>query len=86
MSTLVGFKRFTSKKGQKYCVANLVSDYSARELEFDNFGQKIEEVWLPVDLYDLLTPADIGKTVTLNYEIISGKAYLSSFVVNKNNK
>lgn len=27
MSKLVGYKRFTSKKGERYCVAQVVSDF-----------------------------------------------------------
>lgn len=76
MSTLVGFKHFTSKKGVSYCVANVVSSYNDREIQNDCVGSKVEEVFLPEEQKDYLKPSDIGKKVNLDYEISGGRAYL----------
>lgn len=73
---IVGFKRFTSKKGKDFCVANCVSDFSDREYDNGCCGQKIEEIFMPEADYDLLQPEHIGKIATFEYEINNGKAYL----------
>ena len=79
MSKLVGFKRFKSKKGDDFCVANVVSDYSVNAVGC--FGQKVEEIFLPDDLYDYLQPEHIGKEIRLDYEINGNRAYLKGVKV-----
>lgn len=81
MSKLVGFKHFTSKKGANFCVANVVTEYSAREITIDCVGSKVEEIFLPADQLTYLIPSDIGKEVRLEYEISGGRAYLTKFEV-----
>lgn len=73
---LVGFKKFSSKEGKLFCVANCVSDYTSKEKERGNYGAKVETIFLPEACVDLLTPADIGKDLILEYTINEGKAYL----------
>lgn len=81
MSTLIGYRRFTGKNGKSYCVANVTSDFSAREIENGAVGLKTQEVFLPESQYDYLTPADCGKKTVLDYEINGGRAYLIHFTV-----
>ena len=42
---------------------------------------KSQEVFLPDDQLDYLTPADCGKKCQLDYEINGGRAYLINFSV-----
>lgn len=85
MTKLVGYKKFVSKKnGKTYCVAEVVQDLSAREIENGSVGQKVDEIFLPEDKLDLLKITDIGKELTLDYELSGGRAYLVNVtVVNK---
>lgn len=73
---IVGYKRFTSKKGTALCVVNCLSDFTDREYANNCFGQKIEEIFMPADEYDLLKPEHIGKMANFEYEINNGSAYL----------
>ena len=61
MSKLVGYKRFTSKKGERYCVAQVVGDFSQRDIDNGCCGSKVEEVFLPAERVDELNPSHIGK-------------------------
>lgn len=84
MCKLVGYKRFTSKKNNKdYCVANIVDAYSKRETDGGCVGHKVQELFLPEDQYELLTPADIGKNLHLDYEFSGQRAYLVHVAVEK---
>lgn len=80
-SVLVGFKRFKGGNGKDYCVANIVTQYSERELKYDNFGSKVQEIFLPDEFYSYLEEKHIGKSVELGYEINGNRAYLISFKV-----
>ena len=81
MSTLIGYSRFTGKNGRNYCVANVTSEFSARDIQNGAAGLKSQEVFLPDDQLDYLTPADCGKKCQLDYEINGGRAYLINFSV-----
>lgn len=76
MVKLVGYKRFTSKKGTECCVASIVKDMSAREKENGAVGQSVDEIFLPPEQINLLKPTDIGKELLLDYELSAGRAYL----------
>lgn len=78
---LVGFKRFTSKKGKRYCVIHLVTPYGQRDLDDGCFGSQAEDIFLPDDLFDLLTVKDLNKDVEVIYEISSGRAFVTDLKV-----
>lgn len=81
MCRLVGYKRFKSKKGKNFCVANIVSGYSNRDIERNCVGEKVEEIFLPDEQYDLLTPDDIGRELSFDYDMSGGRAYLIGVTV-----
>lgn len=81
MSTLIGFKKFTGKNGKDYCVANVLGDYSARDIERGCVGQKVEEVFLPNEQFNYLNSSDVGKPVKMEFEYSGNRAYLVSFVI-----
>lgn len=82
MTKLVGFKRFKGKKdGREYCVAEVVSDFSARELENGCAGCKAEEIFLPAEKVDYLNQSHIGKEIKFDYELSGGRAYLVDFTI-----
>lgn len=77
MSTLVGFKRFNSKDGKKrYCVAEVVSEFSQRENSNGSVGSKAEEIFLPEEKVDYLNASHIGKEIKFEYELSGGRAYI----------
>lgn len=78
---LVGFKRFTSKKGNPLCVAVIESPFSEADNQRGSFGCDCETVFLPSEQYSYLTIKDIGKNVKLNWDIVNGRAYLRELVV-----
>ncbi len=82
-STLVGFRRFTSKKGTPCCVANIVTEFSPADVSRGSCGSDCQSVFLPDNLLDYLTEKDIGKSVELFYSINAGRAYLQNLVVQR---
>ena len=78
---LIGFKKFSSKEGKVFCVANCMSEYSSKEKNRGCCGSKIEEIFLPESCVNLLQPADVGKDIVLEYTINAGKAYLDDVKV-----
>lgn len=77
MQKLVGFKKFVSKKdGTRYCVMQIVGDFSRRDLDNGCVGQKVEEVFCPADMVDKINQTHIGKGVKLDYELSGSRAYL----------
>lgn len=81
MSKLVGYKRFTSKKGERYCVAQVVSDFSQRDIDNGCCGSRVEEIFLPAERVDELNPSHIGKEIKFDYELSGNRAYLVDFHV-----
>lgn len=78
---LVGYKRFKGGNGQHYCIANIMTDYSKRELQKECYGRKVSEVFLPDEQYNYLQPQAIGKAVELMYQVDGNRAYLIEFRV-----
>lgn len=76
MTKLVGYRKFTSKNGKEYCVAEVVSDITEREANRGFVGQKVEELFMPEDQVDIFKPTDIGKEIETTYELSGGRAYL----------
>lgn len=77
MTKLVGYRKFaSSKNGKEYCVAQVVSDVTEREVNRGFVGQKVEELFLPEDQIDVFKPSDIGKEIETTYELSGGRAYL----------
>jgi len=81
--TLLGYRRFTSKSNKPCCVAVVATNCDEKDNERGSFGQSAEDVFLPSELYSYLQPSDIGKPVTLNYNITNGRAYINDFIVDR---
>lgn len=78
---LIGFKRFTSKKGSPTCIALVATPFDERQNEKGNYGCDVETLFLPSELFNYLEEGDLGKEVTTDYDIVSGRAYLRNFTV-----
>lgn len=83
MCKLLGYKKFTGKNGKEYCVANVTTPYKDRDKERGCVGSDVQEIFLPEKQLNLLSPADIGKDLDLNYELSGGRAYLVDVSVKK---
>lgn len=86
MKKLIGFKRFTSRKGAPTCIAVLASQYTPQQNERGSYGCDVEQVFLPQEQFDYLTVEDLGKEVITDYDIIGSRAYLRNLVVNRDEK
>lgn len=64
---LVGYKRFKSKQGKDYCVANVISDYSPAEISRGCTGKKVQEIFIPDEQYGYLNNEHIGHELKLTY-------------------
>ena len=81
--TLLGYRRFTSKKGTPCCVALVATKYDASDNQRGNFGSNADEIFLPQEMYSYLMPDDIGKLVVANYNVVNGRAYINDFYVER---
>ncbi|MBQ2744851.1 MAG: hypothetical protein IJF37_04460 [Lachnospiraceae bacterium] len=68
MVKLVGFKRFTSKKGNELCIATVLRDATTREKEYGCVGQVAEDIFVPTGQIDYLTEKMIGKEIKLYWD------------------
>lgn len=67
-STIVGYRKFLSRdKKTPCCIVTVFSDYSDRELQYGAVGKKSEEIWVPKDFQDEITPNVIGKDLNVSY-------------------
>lgn len=78
---LVGFRKFTSKNGVRYCVVDVLSDYREHELKNGCFGQRASELFLPEHCTDVISSSDIGKSLQVDYDVVGNKAYISNVSV-----
>ncbi|MCM1191053.1 MAG: hypothetical protein NC123_04365 [Butyrivibrio sp.] len=81
--TLLGYRRFTSKSNKPCCVAVVGTVCDSNDNSRGSFGMSAEDVFLPSEMYSYLEPGDIGKPVTLNYNVSNGRAYINDFYVER---
>lgn len=81
MSKLLGYKKGMSKKNTPYCMMHIVSELTPTEKAGGAVGQKVEQVFLPESLVDMLKPSDIGHDVILDYTVSGGRAFLDNVTV-----
>lgn len=86
MKILLGYKRFTSKKGQDYCVALISRPLTEREQQRGSVGLAVEEIFLPDEQKNYLTPDHLNKPVDIDYDIVGGRPVVVSFSVQKGGK
>ena len=74
---LIGYKKLKSKKNDKaYCVAIILRDITEREKNYGAVGQTCDEVFMPEEQINYLTPEMVGKDVKLHYDYLGGRPYL----------
>ena len=80
MRKIVGFRKFTSKKGLASCVVYLQSDFSASEIDAANSykGIKCESVMLFGDDSNIITDAVLGKELVGYYGYYKGSLSIQS--------
>lgn len=80
---VLGFRRFVSKKGTPCLVMNVSFPYADRQIENGACGETVEDLFIPKEYHDKVTPAIIGKYVIFTYDISGGRAFLTGFEVCK---
>lgn len=73
---ILGYRKFTGKQGQPLCVLSVVSDYSARQVEFGACGQQAQDIFVPSDQHSLIVPSCLGQEVNISYRVENGRAYV----------
>lgn len=81
--TLVGVKRFISKKGKEYAVLQTTVPFNDREIESGCTGIKVEEIFVPDGLMIRLDSLSINKPIHFDYEIVGNRAYVADFYTDK---
>lgn len=77
--TLVGVKKFKSKKGKDYAILQTTTPFNQREEYAGCVGLKIEEIFVPDQLLEKVSTLKIGKPVHFDYEISGTRAYVADF-------
>lgn len=78
---LIGFKRFTSKKGNPLCVAIVATPFDKEQNARGSFGCDAQSLFMPSEQYDYLSSDDIGKEVSISYDIMGDRAFLRELTV-----
>lgn len=65
--TLLGIKRFKSKKGNEVCILSLSRPYTVEENDRGSFGCDIRTEFAPESQINDFKADDIGKTVEIKY-------------------
>lgn len=81
MVKLVGYRRFTSKKGVETCIASVIQDANDRDKASGFVGQKVDEIFIPAEQVDDLKPEHIGKELVMSYDMSGGRPYLTRVAV-----
>lgn len=68
MVKLVGYSRFKSKAQKDLCVASCVVSLSERDKDYGRIGEKVKELFVPTNQFNLLTPSDVGKLIEVEYD------------------
>lgn len=76
---LKGVKRFKSKKGSEYVVLQLVVPFSDNMVMNGCLGMAVEEVFVPDNLWSSIPSLAIDKPISLQYDVVGGRAYLIGF-------
>lgn len=79
VKTLVGVRRFVSRKGQSYAVLQLSSPFSQRELSNGCLGTKVEDQFVPENLLDKVDTLVLNKPISFTYDVDGGRAYVVDF-------
>lgn len=81
MKKVLGFNKFTSKKGTACCFLGVVGDFTPSEKDRGSVGQKVEVISIYGDLGNKITPDIVGKMVDFIYSINGQQAYLQDVIV-----
>ena len=65
--TLLGIKRFKSKKGNEVCILSLSRPYTVEENDHGSYGCEIRTEFAPENQVNDFKADDIGKPVDIEY-------------------
>ncbi len=65
--TLLGIKRFKSKKGNEVCILSLSRPYTVEENDRGSYGSEIRTEFAPENQINEFKAEDIGKAVEIKY-------------------
>lgn len=77
---LLGIKHFFSNKKQTdYYVLQLSSEFNDREKENGCTGCRVEERFVPQNLYGKVSSLTVGKPIEMSFSVVGSNAYLEDF-------
>lgn len=77
--TLVGVKRFVSKKGKEFSILQLTTPFTDNEISSGSKGLKIEEQFVPDELLNKVNDLVLNKPVSFSYDVVGNRAYVTDF-------
>lgn len=66
---IIGYKKFTDKKGNKRCVVEVISTLTDFDRNYGAVGMKAEQVWIPEEFQEMFVPAVVGKILDCKCEV-----------------
>lgn len=76
---LLGIKRFSSKDGKEYAILQLQHDFTNHELANGCEGFKVEEKFVPAELFGNLKDLKVGNPIEFQYNVVGSRAYITDF-------
>lgn len=73
---VVGYRKFNSKAGKPFCIVTVVYPFSDRDLQYGACGSKTEDIFIPEELHNIVTPQVIGKNMECTYDVVNNRAYV----------
>lgn len=78
MYKILGFSKFKSKTGKNCVVLQLQREFNSRELNSGSLGVRVEEVFLPDHLLNVVIKDNLGKSCNLFY---NRNGYLEDLII-----
>ncbi len=78
---ILGYRKFTSSKGFKCCIALIKSPFSERDEKNGAVGFKCSEQFIPEEFHSQFQPSCVGKAIEMEYYIDGDRAYIKDIVV-----
>lgn len=78
---IIGYRKFKSKKGEAFCIVQASAPYSDKELAHGACGFKCEDIFIPLEHHDKISPSCLDRTLVLTYTIQSGRAFIADVAI-----
>ena len=66
---VIGYSRFKNKDGVERLVVDVVKTPSDFDRQYGRVGMKVEQIWIPKELFDKFNNSVVGKIIECQYTV-----------------